>query len=178
MFFADVRGSSTLAEMMTPVEFSQVINRFYLVATDVLVRTDALVDRLIGDEVIGLYVPAFAGPDHPRLAIQAAQSLLQLTGHNDQHGPWIPVGVGIHTGSAFVGIVGGTDGNPTDFTALGDNVNITARLASQAEAGVILISDVAYEASGLKLEGLEHRYLDLKGRSQPISVHALRVTPG
>lgn len=176
MLFADVRGSTTLAEQLGVYEFSQLMNRFYVTATDVLVRTDALVDRLIGDEAIGLYVPAFTGRQHPRLAIEAAQRLLELTGHRDPKGPWLSVGVGVHTGEAFVGIVGGVDGSPTDFTALGDNVNITARLASKAGAGEVLISDAAFTASGLDLSKLEQRQLELKGKSDPIGVHVLRVS--
>jgi adenylate cyclase len=175
MLFADVRGSTTLAEQMSALEFSRLMNRFYMVATDVLVKTDALVDRLIGDEVIGLFIPGFAGPEHPRQAIKAAQNLLQLTGHRDRHGPWLPVGVGVHTGRAFVGVVGGTDGNPTDFTALGDNVNITARLASQAGPGEVLISDAAYTASGLDLGELERRQLELKGKSELTGVRVVRI---
>src|SRR5512135_286963 len=151
MLFADVRGSTTLAAKMSALEFSRLINRFYTVATDVLVKTDAMVDRLIGDEVVGLFIPGIAGSEHPRRAIEAAQSLLDLTGHRDPSGPWVPVGVGIHTGSAFVGVVGGSEDHPTDFTALGDNVNITARLASKAGVGEILIRDAAYAASGLDL---------------------------
>ena len=175
MLFADVRGSTTLAEQMSALEFGQLMNRFYSLATDVLVNTDAMVDRLIGDQVIGLYIPGVAGPQHPRLAIEAAQNLLQITGHQDPKGPWLPVGVGVHTGPAFVGVVGGTDGNPTDFTALGDNVNITARLASKARAGEILISDSAYAAAGLDLGDLKHQQLELKGKSEPIGVRVLRV---
>jgi adenylate cyclase len=174
MLFADVRGSTTLAEQMSPREFSQLINRFYTVATHVLIQTDAMVDRLLGDEAIGLYVPGFAGPEHPRKAIEAAQELLRLTGHRDSKGPWLPVGIGVHTGPAFVGVVGNEE-STADFTALGDNVNITARLASQAEAGEILVSEAAYTASKLNLENIEHRQLELKGKSEPISVHTLRI---
>jgi adenylate cyclase len=174
MLFADVRGSTTLAEGMSAREYSQLINRFYKMATHVLIQTDALVDRLLGDEAIGLYLPGFAGPEHSRKAIQAAQELLSLTGHSDSKGPWLPVGVGIHTGPAYVGVVGSEE-STADFTALGDNVNITARLASQAGAGEILISDASYSASGLDIHGLEHRQLELKGKSEPIGVHVLRV---
>lgn len=176
MLFADVRGSTTLAEQMNARQFSDLINRFYKVATHVLIRTDALVDRLIGDEAIGLFLPGFAGPEHPRRAIEAAQELLRLTGHRDPQGPWLPVGIGVHTGPAFVGVVGG-DESPADFTALGDHVNIAARLASQAGAGEILISEAAYSASGLELENLAHRQLDLKGKSESIRVHILGVNP-
>lgn len=175
MLFADVRDSTKLAERMSAREFSQLINRFYTAATRVLVQTDALVDRLMGDEAIGLYIPGFAGPEHPRKAVEAAQELLRLTGHRDARGPWLPVGVGVHTGPAYVGVVGG-EGNPMDFTALGDHVNIAARLASNAGAGEILISEASCSAANLSVDGLEHRQLELKGKSEPIDVHVLRVT--
>ncbi|HLC01597.1 MAG TPA: adenylate/guanylate cyclase domain-containing protein [Anaerolineales bacterium] len=175
MLFADVRGSTSLAERMNSIDFSRLINRFYVVATDVLVRTDALVDRLIGDEVIGLYIPGFAGPDHARRAIGAGSALLEATGHRSSDGPWLPVGIGIHTGRAFVGVVGGGEGTPRDFTALGDNVNITARLASHANPGEVLISEAAFTAAGLDLAHLEYRELELKGRGVPTGVRVLRA---
>jgi adenylate cyclase len=174
MLFADVRGSTSLAEQMSAREFSRLINRFYSIASHVLIRTDAMVDRLMGDEAIGLYLPGFAGPDHPRRAIEAAQELLRLTGHRDKAGPWLPVGVGIHTGPAFVGVVG-EETSAMDFTALGDNVNIAARLASEAGVGEILISEAAYTAANLQLGGLERRQLELKGKSESIGVYVLQV---
>jgi adenylate cyclase len=174
MLFADVRGSTTLAERMSAREFSRLINRFYSVASHVLIQSDAMVDRLMGDEAIGLFIPGFSGPEHPRRAIEAAQELLRLTGHLDNKVPWLPVGVGVHTGPAFVGIVG-EDASAMDFTALGDSVNITARLASEAGPGEILISDAAYSAAKLAIQNLEHRQLELKGKSEPIDVRILRV---
>ena len=178
MLFADVRGSTGLAEAMSALEYSHLLNRFYAVASDVLVNTDAMVDKFVGDEVIGLYIPGLVGDEHPRRAIQAARSLLQRTGHTNPGGPWLPVGIGVHTGEAYVGIVGGAEGTRMDFTALGDNVNITARLASQAGPGEILISDAAYAAAGLELGELEHRQLALKGKRAPTEVHVLRIAAG
>jgi adenylate cyclase len=175
MLFADVRGSTKLAEQMSAREFSQLINRFYSVASHVLIQTDAMVDRLMGDEAIGLYIPGFAGPEHARRAIEAAHELLRLTGHRDNRGPWLPVGVGVHTGPAFVGVVG-NEASTMDFTALGDNVNITARLASEAGPGEILISEAAFTAAHLQLENLERRQLELKGKSEPIGVYILQVS--
>jgi adenylate cyclase len=174
MLFADVRGSTALAENMSAREFSQLINRFYKVATHVLIQTDAMVDRLLGDEAIGLFIPGFAGPDHPRKAVEAAQELLRLTGHHEANGPWIPVGIGVHTGPAFVGVVGSEE-STADFTALGDNVNTTARLASHAGTGEILVSDATYSAAGLHIQGLEHRDLELKGKSEATGVYVLRA---
>jgi adenylate cyclase len=88
----------------------------------------------------------------------------------------VPVGVGVHTGQAWVGSIIGASGAGADFTALGDNVNIAARLASNAKSGEVLISDAAYAASGLDLAELEHRQLELKGKSEPISVHVMRIS--
>jgi len=176
MLFADVRGSTQLAEQMSALEFGRLINRFYRVATHVLIQSDAMVDRLVGDEAIGLFIPGFAGPEHPVRAIEAAQELLKQTGHHDAKGPWLPVGVGVHTGPAFVGVVGDEE-STADFTALGDNVNIAARLASQAGPGEILISEASYAAAHLNNEDLERRDLELKGKSEPIGVRILRVGP-
>jgi adenylate cyclase len=74
LLFADVRGSVNLAETMSAAEFSQLISRFYNAATHVLIRTDAFIDKLVGDEVIGLYIPGYAGKRHARKAVYAAQS--------------------------------------------------------------------------------------------------------
>lgn len=177
MLFADVRGSTELAEQMSPLEFSDLINRFYIVGTDVLVRFDAMVDRLIGDEVVGLFIPGMAGPEHANKAISAAHDLLERTGHHQSDGPWLPVGIGVHTGPAFVGVVGGDQAQPKDFTALGDSVNVAARLAAQAQPGEVLISEAAYAAGKSQLGPLERRQLKLKGKQGLAQVRVLRVGP-
>ncbi len=177
MLFADVRGSTALAERMSAADFSRLMNRFYAAATDVLIKTDALIDKLIGDEVVAFYLPLLTGPRHARPAVQAAQDLLRATGHGRSGGPWLPVGVGVHTGVAYFGGVGGVDGSVSDWTALGDNVNIAARLASEAGPGEALISDAAYAAAGLDLGQLEQRQLELKGKSEPVSVRVVRAAP-
>ena len=169
LLFADVRGSTPLAEKLGPVEFSGLISRFFGVASDVLVRHQAMIDKLVGDQASGLFVPGFAGPDHRQVALQAARDLMRATGHDSPEGPWIPMGVGVHTGVSFVGSVGSKDG-VTDITALGDTANVAARLSSAAAAGEILVTEAA---AGAALEGehLERRELSLKGKSQPVGVY-------
>ena len=172
LLFADVRGSTTMAESMSPKDFGQLINRFYRATTRIMVQTDALIDKIIGDQVAGMYVPGIAGPDHARRAIEAAQEMLRVTGHGAPGEPWIPLGAGVHTGTAVVGAVG-SDAGTVDITVLGDAANTAARLASSAGIGEILISDAAYSASGIDGDSLEKRSLDLKGKSAPMSVHVL-----
>jgi adenylate cyclase len=172
MLFVDVRGSTTLAEQMSPKEYSQLINRFYTVATRIMVWTDALIDKIIGDQAAGMYVPGFAGSDHAQKALQAAQEIMQATGHGTTEGPWISLGAGVHTGVAFVGSLGSDDGT-SDITVLGDAANTAARLSSHANIGEILVSTTASSAIGLNTDGLEQRHLDLKGKSEKVSVHVL-----
>lgn len=176
MLFADVRGSTGLAEGMSATEFSRLMNRFYSAATNVLIERDGLIDKLVGDEVIALYVPGYAGARHACQAIEAGRNLLAATGHGGGNGPWLPVGIGIHTGTAFVGTVGIEEG-ATDVTALGDAVNVTARIASQAAAGEILVSAAAMTACGRAYGELERRQLALKGHAQPVDVAVLRAPP-
>ena len=83
------------------------------------------------------------------------------------------IGIGVHTGVAYVGTVQGIEGAVTDFTALGDNVNITARLASMAQSGEALISDAAYAAAGLDLGDLARRELELEGKAEHVNVRVL-----
>lgn len=167
LLFADVRGSTTLAEQMSPTKFSQLINRFYRTATDVLARSDALIDKIIGDQAAGIYVPGLAGKEHALRAIGAAQEILRATGHGSPDGPWIPLGVGVHTGIAFVGSVGSQHGT-VDITVLGDAANTAARISSSAKPGEILISEAACKAAGLMDSSLEKRLLELKGKSEPV----------
>ena len=174
MLFADIRGSTALAEDIGPTEFAAALNRFYQAATRVLVRHNALIDRFVGDEVIGLFVAGYAGQNHASQAIAAARGLLEATGHSNPEGPWLPVGAGVHTGTVFVGVVGSDEG-VTDITALGDPMNATARLASLAGAGEVLVSEEAAAAAQLDVSGLTTRDLDLKGRREPLAVRVLTV---
>jgi adenylate cyclase len=175
MLFVDVRGSTGLAEEMTATEFGRLMNRFYRAATDVLIDSDAVIDKLVGDQVIGLYLPLFTGPNHARPAIVAARRLLEVAGHGSDDGPWLQIGVGVHSGNAYVGTVSGADDTVTDITALGDNVNVGARIASLARPGEVLVSESALRVGGIDLRALEQRRLELKGRSEPITVRVLRT---
>jgi adenylate cyclase len=173
LLFADVRGSTTLAEGMRPREFTQLMGRFYDVATEVLVNRDAYVDKFVGDEVIGIFVPAMATESHAARAVDAARALLTETGHGEVSGPWVPVGIGVNTGEAYVGSVG--EGHDTELTAMGDVVNTTARLSSVAAAGEILVPIAAATKAGLATAGLERRSLELKGKREPTEVVAVTL---
>jgi adenylate cyclase len=171
LLFADVRGSTALAERLGPADFHRLIDRFYRVASQVLVEHDALVDKLIGDEAIGLFVPGIAGPAYSSRAVHAARQLLEAAGHGSEEGPWIQIGAGVHTGRAYVGAVG--SGDVGAVTVLGEAANTAARLASAAGAGEVLVSEATMQQAGLALSGSEARHLDLRGVSAPVGVRVL-----
>jgi adenylate cyclase len=175
LLFADVRGSTSLAEEIGASSFHHLINRFYIASTAILVQSNALIEKMIGDEVAGLYVPGIAGEAHTRITVNAAHALLKATGHADANGPWIKVGAGVHTGTAYVGAVGSSQ-SVSDITVLGDVANTAARLASQAGVGEILVSEETCYAAGLDANDWETRLLQLKGRSQAMPVRVIRVS--
>jgi adenylate cyclase len=169
LLFADVRGSTSIAERIGSASFTALMNRFFRAGTDVLIDGDALIDKFVGDQVIGLFLPAMV-TEHPRAAIEAGRRLLESTGHAGGTEPWLPIGIGVHSGTAFVGSVG--EGAVADLTAMGDAVNVAARLSSAAAPGELLVSVDTWTRSGLS-GSPPRRVLELKGRDRPIEVGVL-----
>jgi adenylate cyclase len=175
LVFADIRGSTSLAESMSPREYSELINAFFCTASDVICRNDGIIDQLVGDEAIGLFIPSFAGAEHAKGAIGASKALIRSMADVSVGGHSLHIGIGVHTGVTFVGSVGSA-GTFTDFTVLGDAVNTTARLAAAAGPGEILISEPALSHAGMKLLDTERRQLELKGKAEPMQVAVIRAS--
>ena len=165
VLFADVRGYTALSESRPTAEVTELMNRFYALATNVLVRHDAVIDKLIGDEVMALFIPSWT-PAATAHMLQAAEDLLRGVGFGSDEEPWLPLGIGVDYGSASVGNVG--SGEVKDFTAIGDVVNTAARLQQCAEAGQLGMS----ERVRANLEGprpdAEAVELHLKGKAEPV----------
>ena len=168
MLFADIRGSTALSEKMSPSEFSRIINRFYTASTHIINQEDGLVETLAGDAVSAFWGAGFAGPNYIQRTLKVAQNLLKAMALQN-----IPVGIGVHTGVAYFGAIGIADGL-TNISAIGDEVNTAARLASQSAAGEIIVSEQTLKAAGIDGSGLEPRSLELKGISEPVSVRIMR----
>jgi adenylate cyclase len=166
VLFADVRGSTGLGEQRSASEFAACLNDFYATATEVLVRHDALVDKLIGDEVMALFVPGLTGPEYRRRAVDAA---LELAGAVHD----LPIGVAANAGTAFVGNVG--SGTVMDFTALGDAVNVGARLQALANPGEVVLSAELFELVRAEHPGARVESVDVQGRAEPVAVAVLGV---
>ena len=160
VLFADVRGFTSLSEQMAPDDVARLLNQFYAVASKILTRS-AIVDKLVGDEVMALYLPQLLGADWEDDLIRDAIDLLEAVGPETFGDPRLALGVGVDVGVAYVGNVGA--GEIKDFTALGDVVNTASRLQACAEAGQIIVSERLFDrlakqpsdaiAISLKLKG-------------------------
>jgi adenylate cyclase len=166
--FADIRGSTGLAETMSASEYSAAVGAYVRTASRAVREPGGLVDKLLGDGVMALFIPGFVGEDHAAKAAEAARRILREV--------QVPVGIGIHTGPAWVGFVGGVN-DVLDFTALGDAVNIASRLGSEAGPGELLMSAACAVSAQADTPELEHRTVDVRGRTDPIEVVAERISP-
>jgi adenylate cyclase len=163
ILFADIRGFTALAEREAPDRVAGLLNRFYAGAVQVLCE-HAIVDKLVGDQVMALYLPRVFDGDPVENMLSDAQALLSTAGYRGGR-PWMEVGVGIDFGTAFVGNVGA--GEVKDFTAIGDVVNTAARLQSAAASGEIVMSARVGGRAGRAAAGASPRELTLKGKSSP-----------
>jgi adenylate cyclase len=175
VLFADVRGFTSLAEDMAPDAIAQLLNRFYAAATDVL-SSSAVVDKLVGDEVMALFIPQWLGEHWEDQMLLSARELLGAVGYGSADGPWLQLGVGIDLGRAFVGNVG--SGDVKDFTALGDVVNTAARLQSAAAAGSVVMSERLHERLNHRTPGAVATTLELKGKKEAEPVRVIDVAAG
>jgi adenylate cyclase len=167
VLFADVRGSTALGQHGVAADFAALLNRFYVAATQTLLRHDAVIDKLIGDEVMAFFVRGISGPQYRQRAVLAGMELLKAVGYGSPEGPWLQLGVAVNAGIAYVGNVGGA---VVDFTALGDPVNVSARMQQHAAGGELLVaSGVADELMGMT----PRRRLNLRGHDRPIDAFAL-----
>ena len=169
MLFADVRGSTALSESMTAIEFSRLINRFYVAATNAVTAEDGLVEKLAGDAIAAFWGAGFAGKDFVARTIRAAQNIARLMQKQN-----IPVGIGVHAGRAYFGAMGSAEGL-VDISAIGEEVNTAARLASKAAAGEIIVSETALEKAQMDNSQWESRKLELKGISEPVAARVMRI---
>jgi adenylate cyclase len=173
VLFADVRRSTALGEQLAPAAFAALLNRFYHVATETLIRYDAIIDKLIGDEVMALFIPGFCGPHYRRRAAEASVALLKAMGYGQHAEPLLPLGAAVNSGVAYVGNVGGE--GTMDFTALGDVVNTASRMQSAAMVGEVVLSESVYAEVADEFPDVQSRALNLRGKEAPVAARVLKV---
>jgi adenylate cyclase len=164
VLFADLRGFTARTEGADPEEVSNLLRRFYRCAEDVLFP-EAIIDKLIGDEVMALYCPevhkGLDSAEVPALMLEHARELLRSVGYGSGRAPFVEMGIGLDAGEAFVGNIG--ERALYDFTAIGDVVNTASRLQGEAAGGEVVFSDRV--AEGLPARTGDPVELSLKGKA-------------
>jgi adenylate cyclase len=166
VLFADVRDYTSLVESASPEWAAALLAPFYRAARDVLMRNDAVIDKLVGDEVMALFIPLFIGEEPIKKMVDAGIELVQQTAVLG-----LEVGAGADFGVAYVGNVG--EEEVKDFTALGDVVNTASRLQAQADPGQLIVSERVYEAVRDRFPTVEPVELELKGKAEPVPAYVI-----
>lgn len=165
VLFADIRNSTAFAESAGPKAASERVNRFLDAATEAITDNDGFILAFYGDCIVAVWPPGFSGPDHARMAVKAAK---EIAGQARAEAGAVPIGVGVHKGTVYIGTVQAARGLFRDVSIFGVDVNVTARLAASAAAGDALASRDILEATGAGDAEQEMRSFNLKGISHPV----------
>jgi adenylate cyclase len=171
--FADIRGSTGLAERTSASDYRGLIQSYYRSAAVAIDHNGGIVDKFLGDGVMALFIPVITGENHAGRAINAGRAILDAVDRDGLARKGLMVGAGVHTGAAFVGVVGGDE--KVDFTALGDTVNIAARLGGLAGPNELLVSRTTWDRAGLGMPPAE-RKVEIAGRTGSLAVVATGAT--
>ena len=163
---ADVRGYTQLAEDLAPEKVASLLLRYHGVASKALRDSGAVIDRFAGDAILALWNAPEPQADHARLALEGALALQRAA---SQAGTELGYGVGVHTGDAMVGNLGSDEYQ--NFTAIGDTVNVAARLQAQAKAGEVICSAAVLTAAGDRVSATSLGALELKGRKTKVEAY-------
>lgn len=173
LLYADIRHSTEYAQGHRPANVSQRINEFLNQSIDIITENDGFVMAFYGDCIVAAWPPGFCGADHALKAQQAAISLVKnkiiVKGSGDE----IPIGVGVHTGKVFISTVAALQGSFRDISIFGINVNLTARMASKAEASQVLGSAESITAAGKDPASFNSESVELKGFAEPVDVYTI-----
>jgi class 3 adenylate cyclase len=173
VLFADLSSFTELTHDLGAERTHEIVDAFLRMATEVLVKQDAFIDKYIGDAVMALFNVPMRHEDHARRAILAATQLESaLQSVASRFGLSLQASVGIATGYARVGRLGSEDSK--DYTAIGDVVNLAARLQGKAGAGEILISAESYGKHSAEFPEATSEQVLLKGFREPMTAYRLR----
>ncbi len=177
VLFADIRGFTALSEKENPEKVVTLLNRFFSLMTDIIFEHGGTLDKYIGDGLMALFGAPTASEEDALNAVKAAVTMQKrLAGLNDELRAegysQISMGIGLHTGEATIGYIGSD--RRSEYTAIGDTVNVASRLESNAGGGQILMSEAAAAASGNRIPVTEREPLTVRNRVQPISVFEVR----
>ena len=174
VLFADIRGFTRLSEHAPPEQVVQLLNRYFTTMSEIVLKHGGTVDKFIGDGLMALFGAPQASPDDAAGAISAAvemQDAMKKISAELGGGTLgaVDIGIGLHTGEATVGYIGSE--RRSEYTAIGDTVNVSSRLESHAKAGEILLSEETRNAAGdLPFVFIPREPIRVKNREKPVRI--------
>lgn len=172
--FSDIRNFTTMAETLLPQEVVQILNEYFSDMTPIIFEHYGLLDKYMGDGLMALFGVPYQCEDAAANAVKAAIAMqrrmesvnrdLKAIGLSE-----ISIGIGINTGMVTVGYIGSEE--RTDYTAIGDPVNLAARLEKQAKGWQIIISGSTREALGERFPVRPYGNIIVKGRKEPVQIY-------
>jgi adenylate cyclase len=180
ILFADIRGFTSIAESEKdkPEKIVGLLNRYFTAMSEIIFAHGGTLDKYIGDGLMALFGAPTATPEDAKNALKTAvtmqKRILTLNQELKAEGfEPVNVGIGLHTGVATVGYIGSEQ--RSEYTAIGDTVNLASRLESNTKGGQILVSEATAKAGG---EGLftyiPHEPMTVKNRLEPVSVFEVK----
>lgn len=177
VIFADIRGFTSLAEHAAPETVVQLLNKYFSAMTDIIFAHGGTLDKFIGDELMALFGAPTATPQDATNAVNAAVAMQRrMIGINEELRAEgfqeIGIGIGLHTGLATVGYIGSE--RRSEYTAIGDTVNLASRLQSNALSGQILLSEATAQAARSSYQLTPREPITVKNRVQPVPLFEVK----
>jgi class 3 adenylate cyclase len=178
VLFADVVSFTPLAESRDPEQVVALLNELFSMLTEIVFRHGGSVDKFIGDCVMAVWGAADGREDHAERALEAASDMLRFletanVGWQAKYDLEVRLGIGVHSGTAIVGNIGSD--KRMEFTAIGDTVNVAARLEAIAAPNQVLLSEETAQLTGDLFETRVLGERKLPGRTTPTRIHELVV---
>jgi adenylate cyclase len=170
VLFADLSGFTAMTRQLGPERTHQVVDAFLKSATYALVRHGAFIDKYVGDAVMAFFNAPIRYEDHAARAVAAALEIeAEMPALSQRFGIDLRAAIGVASGWAHVGRLGSGDGK--DYTAIGDVVNLAARLEGQAHGGEVVVDEPVYRQVATQYPDLRPEQVDLKGFGEPVEAY-------
>jgi len=178
IFFSDIRGFTSISEKLEPEELVHLLNDYLTEMTSIIIKSQGLVDKFMGDAIMAFWGAPLDQPDHAEMAclssLEMMDKLRELQKKWKKEGiPSFDIGIGINSGDAIVGNMGSS--NRFDYTAMGDNVNLASRLEdlNKTYGTNIIISENTYKIVKDKFKTKKLDTVKVKGKEKSIVIYEL-----
>ncbi|MDC4205053.1 MAG: adenylate/guanylate cyclase domain-containing protein [Candidatus Manganitrophus sp.] len=174
ILFADIRGFTSMSERLAPEEIVSMLNEYFTVMVDIIITHEGNLDKFIGDAMMAIFGAPLRHPDDPlravRTAVDMQRALLELNEERDRRGAEaIYIGIGIATGDVVAGNIGSE--KRMEYSVIGDEVNLAARIQSKSGKQKILICPETFKAVQGEMKTIPLEPVMLKGKSHPVQIY-------